>query len=327
MTSLVWMVVPALCAAAPQKKDDFASFLEGVRKEAKAQGISDETLKVLDGLEPIPGVVERDRKQPESTMTFARFLELLLTQQRVDDGRRLLAEHRALVDAASKKYGVPSEIIVALWGVETKYGAVMGDFSIVGALATLGHDGRRAKFFRKQLFHALKILDEGHIDAASFKGSWAGAMGQCQFMPSTFTAYAADGDGDGKRDIWSNKADVFASAANYLKKIRWDKRTRWGREVKLPEKFDHSVVGLDKEPRTIAEWRKLGVTTADGGELPNEIAKAWLVRPDGQQGTAVLAYPNFKVIMRWNRSQYFAATVGMLSDRIAAPLAQAQDVK
>lgn len=317
VSALAIILVPSLLTAEPNP--EFAKFLADVRNEAKAKGLKPSTLVVLDDVPLLQDVIDRDRKQPEKTMTFARFLELILTEQRIATGRQVLEENKALLEATSKKYGVPKEIIVALWGIESKYGAITGDFPVVHSLATLAWEGRRREFFRKELLHALAILDQGHIDAARFKGSWAGAMGQCQFMPTTFASYAADGDGDGKRDIWTNKADVFASAAHYLSKLRWDTKTRWGREVTLPEKLDPSLIGMKQKPRSISEWRKLGLTTLDGTELPDEAKHAWLLRPDGETGSALLAYPNFKVILNWNRSHYFAALIGMLADRIAAP--------
>ncbi|MGA9524975.1 MAG: lytic murein transglycosylase [Myxococcaceae bacterium] len=311
----------ALLGASPQTKTPaFEDFLKEVRKEAAAKGLSDATLQALDGLTVIEKVIEQDRRQPSSTMTFERYLQIILTEERISEGRRLLAEHRAELEEITKRYGVPPEIIVALWGIESKFGNIMGDHPVLGALATLAWEGRRASFFRKELFNALTILEQGHIDAASMKGSWAGAMGQCQFMPSTFLRHSADGDGDGKRDIWGSKPDVFASAANYLAKIGWDKGSRWGREVKLPEKFDPAHAGMkNKKPKSLAAWRKLGVTLASGEPLPDDGQKAWLLRPDGKTGPAVLAYPNVRVILDWNRSQYFAAGVGLLADRISAP--------
>ncbi len=314
----------ALLGAAPEKLEkpqpSFEQFLADVRKEAAAKGLSDETLKALDGLTAIEKVIEQDRRQPSSTMTFERYLQIILTEERISEGRRLLAEHRTQLEEIQKRYGVPPEVVVALWGVESKYGKVMGDHSVLGALATLAWEGRRATFFRSELFHALRILQEGHIEAAAMKGSWAGAMGQCQFMPSTFNRHAADGDGDGKRDIWTSKPDVFASAANYLSKIGWDAKSRWGREVKVPDGFDPAQAGMkDKKPKTIAAWRKLGVTLPSGEPLPDDGQKAWLLRPDGKTGTAVLAYPNVRVILGWNRSQYFAAGVGLLADRLSVP--------
>lgn len=320
------LAIAVLLTAAPVKKptQDFDAFLTEFRADAKKKGLTDETLKALEGLQPIEKVIELDRRQPSKTMTFERYLQIILTEERIREGRALLAENREALQAVEAKYGVPPEIIVSLWGIESKYGKVMGDFSVVNALATLAWEGRRGKFFRQELFNALTIIQQGHIAAADMKGSWAGAMGQCQFMPSTFLRHAADGNGDGKSDIWATRADVFASASNYLAKIGWDKKTRWGHEVKVPEKFDTSSLGMKNKPRTIAEWRKLGITLPSGEALPDDAKKAWLLRPDKTSGVAVLAYPNVKVILDWNRSQYFAAAVGLLADRLAQPAQTAE---
>lgn len=214
----------ALCwpmAAGAQSSDPkFAAWLRGVRAEALKGGVDAGTLDAtLSQVEEIPRVLELARNQPEFKMTFDRYLELVVSSERVSRGRALLAENRALIDRFAVPAGIPSSTVAALWGIESNYGTRLGDFEVVPALATLAYNGFRAKFFRQQLIAALKILSQGHVGLHAMKGSWAGAMGQCQFIPTSFLAYAADGDGDGRKDIWTNKADVFASITNYLRRV------------------------------------------------------------------------------------------------------------
>ena len=301
-------------AAAEQ---DFGAWLLELRAEASSKGISEATLDAaLNGVVPIPRVVELDRKQPEFTLTFDEYIQRVVPESRVQKGREKLAENRELLDEVSRKYGVQPQFIVAFWGVETDFGRVTGGFKVIPALATLAHDGRRSTFFRKELFHALSIIDGGHIKADDMLGSWAGAMGQPQFMPSSFTGYAVDYDGDGRKDIWTTKADVFGSAANYLSRYGWRGDERWGREVKLPQGFDVSLLG-DKTQKPVTEWSALGVTLPDGDVLPNSDIEAFVVMPEKDKGPAFLAYKNYSVILKWNRSHYYALAVGRLADRIA----------
>jgi membrane-bound lytic murein transglycosylase B len=299
---------------------DFDVWLEGVRREAADIGVSSTTIdQALGNLAPIPRVIELDRRQPEFTLTFEEYLTRVVSDKRVEDGRLLLQRHRALLQRIGREFGVQPRFIVALWGIESNYGSITGGYPVIGALATLAHDGRRAEFFRKELLNALRILDGGHIGLDAMTGSWAGAMGQSQFMPSSFLNFAVDHDGDGRRDIWTTEADVFASIANYLGNSGWRDDLTWGRRVSLPPGFDATLASLDLE-KTLGEWQGLGVRRADGGDLPAQQAFASLVLP-GQNGAgpAYLVYENFRAIMKWNRSTYFATAVGHLSDRIAAP--------
>lgn len=306
----------ALPAAAQTK--DFPSFLGDLRMEARARGIAESTLDAaFAGAEPLPRVIELDRKQPEFTLTFAQYLERTVSDKRVEKGRRLMQEHAALLDRISRKYGVQPRFIVALWGMETDYGRITGGFPVLHALATLAWDGRRSAFFRKELLDALTIVDQGHIEAGRMQGSWAGAMGQCQFMPSSFVNFSADGDGDGRRDIWGNLADVFASTANYLASHGWKGDETWGREVRLPAGFDAGLVGQDKV-KSLADWAKLGVRRADGGPLPRADMQASLVQPESGAGPVFLVYDNWRAIMKWNRSAFYATAVGNLADRLAS---------
>jgi len=296
---------------------DFNAFLTAVRRDAAAQGIRTSTIeRALRNAEFLEHVVELDRKQPERQLTFAEYLEKVVTPQRMEGARQHLTENRMLLDGIWRRYNVDPRFIVALWGIESDFGKVMGSYAVVSSLATLGYDGRRSSYFRGELISALRIIDQGHIGADNMMGSWAGAMGQCQFMPSTFLGYAVDYDGDGRRDIWNDRADVLASIANYLARLGWHGAESWGREVLLPAGFDTRLAGLESR-RTTGEWSRLGVRSMDRGPLAVREWEASLVMPDGAGGPAFLVYDNFRTIMRWNKSTYFAAAVGYLADSMA----------
>ncbi len=307
---------PAAAPVAPTP-GDFAAFLAGVRAEAAAKGIGPAGTRALDGLHPLDRVVALDRKQPEFTLTFAQYLAHVVSPRKVAEGRKMMAENRALLARIHRRYGVQPRFVVALWGIESDYGRLMGTFPIVGSLATLAWDGRRSAYFRGELLDALRILDQGHVQPDAMIGSWAGAMGQCQFMPSTFLKYAQDFDGDGRRDLWSDRADVLASAANYLSHLGWKGDETWGRAVRLPRRFPARLIGLDTR-KSLAEWRRLGVRTADGRPVPRRRdMQASLVRAEGDHGPVFLVYDNFRAVMKWNRSTFFALAAGHLADKIA----------
>lgn len=293
----------------------FETWLDGLKTEALNAGISPEIVhQALDDIKPIPRVIELDRKQPEGRLSFAQYKKNVINQARIDKGRKMMRTHHRELQAASNKYGVPPQVIVALWGIETSYGENTGGFDVIAALATLAHEGRRHDFFRAELINALKILDEGHIDAAHMRGSWAGAMGQNQFMPSSFHAFAVDGNADGRRDIWTSLPDVFASTANYLSKSGWDADQRWGRQVDAPATVKQTSGGLEQKKK-LSQWKAAGVTLPGGAALPSSPDyNASLVLPDGAEGPAYLVYDNYRVIMKWNKSTYFAISVGLLSD-------------
>ena len=305
---------------APASADyaDFAAWLVDLRAEAAGQGIRAEVLDAaFDGVEPIPRVIELDRKQPEVTQTFSEYMAQRVTAALVEEGRRAYRENRALLEEVGARFGVQPRFIVALWGVETRYGAYTGGFPVIASLATLAYDGRRSAYFRGELLKALTILNEGHITADAMVGSWAGAMGQSQFMPSSFLNFAVDFDGDNRRDIWTTKADVFASAANYLARSGWRADQTWGREVRLPEGFDPALADLDVVKR-LSAWQALGVRRADGSDLPTRDLAASVVLPGGEDGPAYVIYDNYRTILKWNRSSYFAVSVGYLADLIGA---------
>ncbi|HXV24070.1 MAG TPA: lytic murein transglycosylase [Alphaproteobacteria bacterium] len=306
-------LISGVAAANPQ---DFSGWLDGLRDEARANGISEATISIaLGDIVPVPRVIELDRNQPESTLRFEEYLARLVTEERIRDGRALMAENASLLQQVAQRYGVEPRFIVALWGVESDYGRRTGAFNVLAALATLAYDGRRAAYFRKELLQALRIVDEGHISPAAMTGSWAGAMGQNQFMPSSFLDFAVDFDGDGRRNIWSSRADVFASIANYLSRAGWQTHQGWGRQVRIAATFDQSLIGLEQR-RTLAEWSRLGLVQADGSPLPTSELNASLAQPAGRGGAVYLAYDNYRVILRWNRSLYFATAVGTLADRL-----------
>ncbi len=296
---------------------EFVSCLESMGDRARNEGVDAAVItSVLGDTTRLQRVISLDRSQPEFTRTFADYYNRRVTEQRVTQGRALYAEHRDLLVRLQREYGVPAHYLLAFWGLETNYGSYFGKIRTTDALATLACDQRRSEFFTGEFIAALKIIDAGDIDRELMLGSWAGAMGNVQFMPSVFLRYAVDGDGNGRRDLWGSVPDSLASAANFLRGIGWRAELRWGREVRLPQGFDYSLGGRD-EVRTLEEWVSLGIRDAYGGDLPLLEIPAALLVPAGHQGPAFLTYENFDVIMRWNRSEYFAIAVGRLADRIA----------
>ncbi|MBP0443885.1 lytic murein transglycosylase [Roseomonas sp. SSH11] len=315
------LCAPALLLARPAlaQRGSFDSFLEGVRAEARRGGVSDATLqRALSGIRPVDRVIELDRRQAESTLTWSQYRDRIVSQARIDQGRRAYAENRALLQSLEGRYGVPGRFMVAIWGMETNYGGNTGGFGVIEALATLAWEGRRASFFRAELMAALRILDAGHVSPQRMRGSWAGAMGHPQFMPTSFERLAVDADGDGRKDIWDSRADALGSIANYLARSGWRDDERWGREVTLPEGFDPSEATRDNM-RPLREWAQRGVTFADGTSVPALEMKGAVILPGGPSDSlqAYLVYHNFNVIRRYNPSNFYALAVGLLSDRVA----------
>jgi len=298
------------------QEQSFDEWLRELRAEALSQGISEKTLDAALALveAPIPRVLELDKSQPEFVQTFAGYMRNRLSDARIERGRRLLEEHKALFSSIQKQYGVQPHYLVSFWALESNFGDFTGGFSVVNALATLAYDPRRSDFFRSELLTALRIIEEGHIPVEQMSGSWAGAMGQCQFMPSTFYAYARDGDGDGRIDIWNSIPDVFASAANYLSQNGWQNDERWGREVILPDGFDFTQTGTGVR-KTVTQWNNLGIRRVNSAPLGNADMLGSIVLPAGAQGPAFLTYDNFRTTMVWNRSTFYAISVGHLADR------------
>jgi membrane-bound lytic murein transglycosylase B len=272
---------------------------------------------VFEGVSYHKKTVTADRNQPETKLTLDKYLATRVPDWKVKQAVDLMAQHQVLLDQVEQQFGVQKRFIVALWGNESNFGNIMGKHSVINSLVTLAYDGRREAMFKKQLFSALKILQQGHVELDNFVGSWAGAMGQSQFMPTSFLDYAIDFDNDGRKDIWNNKADVFASIANFLKSEGWSNQITWGRQVSVPDDFDFSLAGL-KSPskRFLADWHGVGVRRYDGRNLPNLPIKGSLIAPDGKNGRIYLVYENFHTLMKWNRSSYFGVSVSYLSDRI-----------
>jgi len=312
--ALLWLAPPVL---AQESGAVFESCLAALGERARHQGISASVVaSVLDETIRLERVINLDRSQPEFTRTFADYYIPRVTEQRVAQGRALYAEHRDLLLRLQREYGVPGQYLLAFWGLETNYGAYFGKIRTTDALATLACDQRRPAFFSDEFVAALRIIAAGDIEHEYMRGSWAGAIGNMQFLPSVFLQYAVDGDGDGRRDLWTSIPDSLASAANFLRGIGWRAELRWGREVRLPQGFDFSLSGREGT-RSLAQWVRLGITDAFGGDLPALDIPAAILVPSGHLGPAFLTYENFDVIMRWNRSEYYAIAVGRLADRIA----------
>ena len=294
----------------------FQAWINSFRKRALAQGITTATFnRAFRGVEYDNDVIRRDRNQSEFTKTLQDYLSTAVSDTRVKNGKKALREQRRRLNQIEATYGVDKEVVVAVWGMESNYGNNRGNMDVIQSLATLAYDGRRGKFFEKQLIAALKILQSGDVPPRKMTGSWAGAMGHTQFIPTSYLAYAVDFTGDGKRDIWSdNPSDALASTAAYLKRFGWVKGQPWGVEVKLPRGFNYALVGrsIKKSP---AEWARLGVTGVDGRAVPNYGSGALLL-PAGGNGPAFMVFKNFSVIERYNAADAYVIGVGHLSDRI-----------
>lgn len=302
-------------ATAEDKQQDFASWIAAFRMRARAAGITDATLNAaFDGIQELPRVVELDRSQPEQTKAIWEYLDSAISPTRVSRGQAKLQELRTLADATAARYGVPASILVAIWGLESNYGSNYGDISTIAALATLGFEGRREDWARGQLLAALKILQNGDIDRDHMIGSWAGAMGQTQFLPTTYLAYAVDGDGDGKRDIWGSMADVLASTANFIARSGWQSDQPWGAEVRLPQNFDVARADLAVR-QTSAQWAAEGVKTFTGSPLP-ELGDASILQPGGARGPAFIVGKNFRTLLRYNNANSYALAVSLLAQRL-----------
>jgi peptidoglycan lytic transglycosylase B len=297
-------------------QQSFEIWLEEVKAEAARKGLTGDAVnEALARAKYVDRVVELDCRQPELTQTFWRYIDARITSERIANGQGYLDTYEPLLNEVYRRYGVQPRIVVALWGLESDYGRSQGDFEVVSALATLAFDSRRSSFFRQQLFALIELIQHADI-SADVSGSWAGAIGQPQFMPTTFRDYAVDFDGDGRRDLRDSLPDIFASTASYLAASGWNSRASWGHEVSLPEQFDYTETGLEVE-KPLNEWKSLGVRGIDGVDLANTDTKASLLLPAGARGPAFLVYRNFRAILRWNNSVLYALAVGHLSDRIA----------
>jgi membrane-bound lytic murein transglycosylase B len=306
------LLAAPVARAARADDPDFNRWLQDLRRDALAQGIGKGTLdRALDNVAPIPRIIELDRRQPETTLTFDEYIARVVNPQRREDARTRYRENKPLLDEIGARYGVDPPFIVALWGIETDFGRTTGGYPVIAALATLAYDGRRPAFFRKELLNALLIVERQHIDPHRMMGSWAGAMGQSQFMPSSFLSYAVSYRGDAPPDIWTRRDDVFASIANYLARVGWRRGAGWGVAVKPPPGLDPGTAR-----HSLAEWAALGVARVDGSNLPQGEGDAALILPGGPEGSAFLVLDNFRSILKWNNSNYFALAVGFLADSV-----------
>ncbi|MGR2766785.1 lytic murein transglycosylase [Photobacterium ganghwense] len=298
--------------------EGFDAYVNVLKTEAREKGISEQTIQsAFDGITFIERAVKADKNQPERKLTLDEYLPRAVPEWKKKQANQLYQEHKAVLDRIGQQYGVQPRFVVALWGVESNFGRLTGNYNVVEALTTLAYEGRREAFFRNQVMAALEIIDAGHITAKEMKGSWAGAMGQPQFMPTSFLAYARDGNNDGKADIWQTKDDVFASAANYLHEAGWNDEYTWGRQVSIPDNIDATLLGVQPEKgRSLSEWQKLGVRRMNGQDLPDTAIDAWLIQPDDNHGRAYLVYGNYQSLLKWNRSHYFALAVSYLADSI-----------
>ena len=316
------LLAAALTAAAqPARAAEaagFAGFLAGLRREARAAGIAPAVLdRAFAGLQPNPRVIALDRHQPEFTLTWEQYRSRIVSDARVARGRELLAQHGALLERVTARYGVPGGIILGIWGLESDYGQATGGFNVIEALATLAWEGRRATFFRAELLDALRILQSGDITPAQMTGSYAGAMGQTQFMPDSFLKYAVDFSGTGRRDIWNDLGCVFASTANYLAREGWQTGLPWGEIARLPDRFDATLAGRQHR-LPLATWQRLGVGRTGAAELPADTTAALLL-PGGPGGEAFLVYdPSFRAVYRYNPSDFYCISVGLLGDLVTA---------
>lgn len=316
-----YIVILALLAVlgfvAPVYAEDagFSRWLDGFREKALAEGISAQTLdNAFANMVPDEEVVALDRRQPESKLTFARYLKNSITPQRIDKAKAMMSEHRELLRGIEKTYGVQPAYIVALWAIESDFGNNKGGFAVLQSLVTLAYEGRRADFFSRELMAALHIVQAESMEPGDLIGSWAGAMGDCQFMPSTYLRYAVDADHDGRRDIWNSPYDIFSSIANYLQSLGWDNRQGWGRSVKLPDDFAQSEADI-RHGHKAGHWRKRGLRdAATGNRIAMGDATLYTIYPGTREEGAYLVTENFQSLLKWNRSRYFASAVGMLAD-------------
>jgi len=324
MPKSLWILICALLCQQPAfaRDAEFALCITELQQRARSEKLSAHVVdEVMVRLEQQQRVIELDRSQPEFTQTFADYFHRRVTPERIERGKALLNQYDTFLSDLTRKYGVPGRYLVAFWGLETNFGSYLGKMPTLDCLATLACDQRRSEFFTKELMQALALLERESLSPAEMRGSWAGAMGHTQFMPSTYRNYATDGDDDGQVNLWRSERDALASGANYLENLGWKKGQRWGREVLLPKDFPYAMTGLNNS-RPLAYWRDLGVSFANGATIPDIDMQASVLVPVGHSGPAFLVYHNFHVILQWNRSEHYALAVGLLADRLigAGPL-------
>ncbi len=317
------MITRRVCLAAPlaipfaaSATDRFSAFVASVRAEAVRAGVRGRTVDAaFEGVRPNAKVIELDHHQPEFTLTWAQYRDRVLPQTRLDKARVVYAREYARLASVTARYPADPRVVMGIWGLESGFGEHTGNYRVVEALATLAYDGRRAGYFRGELIGALRILDAGDISPAAMTGSWAGAMGQPQFMPSSYLHYAVDADGDGRRDIWTDRTDVFGSVANYLAKCGWRMGEPWGQPVRAPQEL--AARSGREAVRTLAEWQSAGVRRIDGQKFTRGDVRGALLMPDGAGGEAFMVYANFNIIRRYNPSDFYALGVGLLGNAVA----------
>ncbi len=310
-------ILTVLSATSVNASDNFATCTANLANKAKEEGVSQTTIDTLfPSLVHQDRVIELDRSQPEFVQTFPGYFSKRVTQWRTDKGKEMYAKHKDLLHTLSDKYGVPPHYLLAFWGLETNFGSYKGKMPVLDSLATLACDKRRSKYFTQEFLVAVKLMEREKLTREEMIGSWAGAMGHTQFMPSAYTHYAIDGDGDGQINLWASEEDALSSAANFLANLGWEAGYRWGREVQLPDNFNFQLSGY-KNRQPLSEWNEKGIKKANGNALGEGDTSAYVIVPAGHEGPAFIAYKNFRVIMRWNNSEFYAIAVGVLADRIA----------
>lgn len=303
--------------SAEEKAPTFEQCVVGLKDKARSEGINPQVINAgLDNVKHDANVIKYDRRQPEFSESFASYFNKRVNNWRIEKGRELRKTHQKLLTELQHKYGVPPHYLISFWGLETNFGAYKGKMSIIRSLTTLACDQRRRAFFTEELMLALKLAEKEQLPPEKMLGSWAGAMGHTQFMPSAYLKYAVDGDGDGKVDLWNSVPDALTSAANFLQNLGWKQGFRWGREVALEDNFSYHNSGIDLI-KSLKDWGTIGVNRTNGKAMPTSEMEASLLLPSGHKGPAFLVYDNFHVIMRWNRSQFYAIAVGHLADRIS----------
>lgn len=307
----------ALLAAPALAQGDWSSCVQSIKGEAMRQGVPQNIAdRAFQGLSPDPKVMDLDMRQPEFSLTYGKYIANAVSADRIARGQQKLAQNRGLLEALQSEYGVPPQYIMAFWGVETNYGGYMGDFLVVRSVATLACMTKRRDFFTNESIQALRILAMNHMTREQMRGSWAGAMGNMQFMPSTFMKYGVDRTGDGKIDLWNSLPDAFASAANFLRGIGWKPGLPAAAEVILPSNFPLDQADTTVE-KPVSEWAKMGVKLAGSAPLPASTEPSSIILPAGYRGPAFILYPNFKAVMNWNRSTLYALSVAILARQIA----------
>ena len=318
-------VTTALLAGPAWAQSDFRDCLQIIKSEAMRQGVSAAIAdRAFQNLTPDQKVVDLDSRQPEFSLTYSKYVGSTVSNDRIVKGQQRMAQHRSLLDALQSEYGVPPQYIMAFWGIETNYGGFMGDFQVVRSVATLACMTKRRDFFSNETVQALRILSMNHMTREQMRGSWAGAMGNMQFMPSTFMKWGVDRTGDGRIDLWNSLPDAFASAANFLRGIGWKPPLPAAEEVFLPQSFplDQADTTVEKPVR---DWARMGVRRAGNAPLPNSDEPSSIIMPAGHRGPVFILYPNFKAVMNWNRSTLYALSVTILAQQIAGgpPVMQA----